>query len=260
VKFFLGLGCKVFLRHPWRGKVNNYFISRRKAVKKKTTFVIVFTFILASASFSSDFSLGISASHFWSWVYLNGYDYSGNVNFEKRTSDSFESISYYRFAVSADIKYFWFESGLSVTGPWAEGFIYDMPYNDITEYGLFLSCMLKLPTKFGIFTIFPMAGIEYTYLIALMADGKNIKNDLSDEWKNHLNNRLTYKLGIGLDINFTKKMYLRIAYTKGFLDTDPKNELGELLEPLWDPELNNFMFEHTSITNTVTLMLGYKIK
>ena len=221
--------------------------------------IILITLVISFKAFAFEYSLGLSTSIFNSNVYLINDEYSNGFDFEYKYLTPFEVINYYRFSLSLDTKFAWLESGLSVSGLSADSIVSAFG-TDVCEYQVYLSGLFKLPAKYGIFTFFPMIGIEWSHLILMTAGGNNVTDQLSSELKSHLNHRFSLKTGFGIDIDITKKMYVRIWGTLGWIWTDPNWEYSAYIEPVLtlNPELNGYYIESQSNTTIIGVMYGYR--
>lgn len=224
---------------------------------KRVFVFIIFLFALnTSIVFAFEPSMGLSVSTLFSDVYLFKQTYYSD--YEIVHNVEFEDFNYIRVSTSIDIKYLWVETGLSTTGPMAEGILYSLD-DTLREYSLFLSAFVKFPFKNRIFTIFPMAGVEWTYVLAMNSNGENIKNQLPKEYLQYLNNRLVFKIGLGLDIDISKKMYIRLWGTKGIYRTDPDDDYSNSIQSILPAELNGYYLDEFAKAYVFGLMLGYRL-
>ena len=228
---------------------------------KKIIGAVFLMFIIAAAILGQEFSIGFSGSTFNAPVYLTKYSSSNGYDFESQLLQPFEIINYTRIALSIDTKFLWLESGLSVTGSNAESIISAFG-DDVNEYGFFISGYLKIPAKYGIFTFFPMLGVEWTHLLIMTANGENVTDQISEVLKRHLNHRLNLKVGFGVDVDISKKIYVRLWGTKGMMGVDPEMEYSQSIEPILDltPELQDCSIDSISYTTTLGLMIGYRFR
>ncbi len=228
---------------------------------KKIIGVVFLMFFIGAEILGLEFSIGFSGSSLNAPVYLTKYTSSNGYDFENILLQPFEIINYTRLALSFDTKFLWLESGLSITGGNAQSLISAFAGN-VNEYGFFISGYFKIPAKYGIFTFFPLLGFEWTHLLVMTADGENVTDQMSAVLKRHLNHRFSYKVGFGVDVDVSKKIYARLWGTMGMMGVDPEMEYSQSVEPILDltPELQDCYIDSISYPTTLGLMIGYRFR
>jgi opacity protein-like surface antigen len=75
---------------------------------------------------------------------------------------------------------------------------------DTTAPGLVFSLLGKYPIELGAVTVFPLLGVNYTYVLSASFDGKEVEDFDSSEVST-----LGFSAGCGLDYGLTDALYLR---------------------------------------------------
>jgi hypothetical protein len=98
---------------------------------------------------------------------------------------------------------------------------------------LAITALGKYPFDVGGVTIFPMLGLEYILNLSLEQDGNDLKDTMTDEEKDSLND-LFILGGVGADFNITESIYARVLALFAFnLTPDSPESIAGGVENEW---------------------------
>jgi hypothetical protein len=194
----------------------------------KKLLALLVVLLLATGAFAQDINISAGAEIDYNYMLIGfGTDPNDNtIVFNALSIGAYVDITY----VSIGVSYIF-----SIGDP--TGAVYVDGTKDEVNSDLFTAIMEKTsisylaitalgkyPFDVGGVTIFPMLGLEYILNLSMEQDGTDMKDTMTDEQKDSLND-LFILGGVGADFNITESIYARVLALFAF-NLTPDSPLG----------------------------------
>jgi len=179
----------------------------RRNTMKKCISVLVLLALLAGGAFAADFGLSAGGGALFDMSLNNGVkvDSDGMKGSLGHNNTSFGGFIFFDATyVEVDIGF-----AYGILKPYAKDDAKDLKDDkDTTAMQLNFALLGKYPIEVGSFTIFPLLGVSYNFVLSAKRDGKTLKNAKDEEIAKDLS-QFGILGGIGADFGLTDSLYLR---------------------------------------------------